>query len=181
MNLPSINFNFPTMNFPTKDFAIKKRPSCSVCGLDTFRHTGWFLVIENRWLDRLKILSWHSALASQKEMKSACCKQHLKTLIAHWLTQASLRLPPLHYPPMPIGSDPTLTDIDLGPHSVGRLVGELAVHRESFSRVWSGSAANLESILDALINIGAENQPHTLEFHLSDHDQPESSHGLSLQ
>jgi hypothetical protein len=62
-------------------------------------------------------------------------------------------------------------------------VGELAVHRESFSRVWSGSAANLESILDALITIGAENQPHTLEFQLSDHlsDQPKSSHGLSLQ
>lgn len=172
-------FNFPTMNFPTMEFAITKRSPCSVCGLDTLRHTGWFLVIENRWLDRLKILSWHSSLATQKDMKSLCCKQHLKALIAHWLTQASLRLPPSRYPPLPIGSDPSLADFDLGPHSVGRLVGELAVHRESFSRVWSGSAANLESILDALITIGAENQPHTLEFHLS--DQPESSHGLSLQ
>jgi hypothetical protein len=171
--------NFPTMSFPTMEFAITKRSPCTVCGLDTFRHTGWFLVIENRWLDRLKILSWHSSLATQKDMKSVCCKQHLKAIIAHWLTQASLRLPPSRYPPLPIGSDPRLADFDLGPHSVGRLVGELAVHRESFSRVWSGSAANLESILDALITIGAENQPHTLEFHLS--DQPESSHGLSLQ
>jgi hypothetical protein len=112
-------------------------------------------------------------------MKSVCCREHLKALVAHWLNQASLRLAPPRYPPLPIGSDPSLADFDLGPHSVGRLVGELAVHRESFSRVWSGSAANLESILDALITIGAENQPHTLEFHLS--DQPESSHGLSLQ
>ena len=180
MKYPTMNF--PTMNFPTLD-CVMKRPACSVCGLDTFRHAGWFLVVENRWYDRLKILSWHSSLASQKDMKSVCCRQHLKSLIAHWLTQASLRLPPSRYPPLPIGSDPTLTDVDLGPHSVGRLVGELAVHRESFSRVWSGSASNLESILDALITIGAENQPHSLEFHLSDHlsDQPESSHGLSLQ
>jgi len=170
---------YPTMNFPTMEQVLTKRPPCSVCGLDTFRHTGWFVVGENRWLDRLKILSWHSALASQKDMKSVCCRQHLKTLVAHWLTQASLRLPPSHYPPLPIGSDPSLADFDLGPHSVGRLVGELAVHRESFSRVWSGSAANLESILDALLTVGAENRPHTLEFRLS--GQPESSHRLALQ
>jgi hypothetical protein len=162
------------------DYAITKRSPCSVCGLDTFRHTGWFLVVENRWLDRLKILSWHASLASQKDMKSVCCRQHLKTLIAHWLTQASLRFPPAHNPPLPIGSDPTLTDIDLGPRSVGRLVGELAVHRESFSRVWSGSPAALESILDAIITIGAENKPHALECQLFDLPT-ESSHGLSLQ
>src|ERR1019366_2486989 len=90
------------------DYAITKRSSCSVCGIDTFRRTGWFLVVENRWLDRLKILSWHSALASQKDMKSVCCRQHLRTLIAHWLTRASLHLPPAHHPPLPIGSDPRL-------------------------------------------------------------------------
>ena len=157
-----------------------KRTACSVCGLDTFRHKGWFLVVENRWLDRLKILSWHSSLATQKDMKSVCCREHLKTLIAHWLTQASLRLPPSRYTPLPIGSDPSLTDIDLGPDAVGRVVGELAVHRESFSRVWSGSAAALEYILDALITIGAENKPHALECQLFDL-RPQSSHGLSLQ
>lgn len=161
------------------DYAITKRSPCSVCNLDTFRHTGWFLVVENRWLDRLKILSWHSSLASQKDMRSVCCRQHLKALIAHWLTQASLRLPPALHPPLPIGSDPTLADFDLGPDSVGRLVGELAVHRESFSRVWSGSPAALEYILDALITIGAENKPQALEFRLF--DPPQSSHGLSLQ
>ncbi len=161
------------------DYAITKRSPCSVCGLDTFRHTGWFLVVENRWLDRIKILSWHAALANQKNMKSVCCRQHLKTLIAHWLTQASLRFPPAQNPPLPIGSDASLCDVDLGPNSIGRLVGELAVHRESFSRVWSGSPAALECILDALITIGAENKPQALEFHLF--DPPASSHGLSLQ
>ena len=137
-------------------------------------------MVENRWLDRLKILSWHSSLASQKDMKSACCREHLRALIAHWLTRASLRLPPAHYPPLPIGSDLTLADFDLGSHAVGRLIGELAVHRESFSRVWSGSAAALECILDALISIGDENKNHSLEFQLCDLPQ-QSSHALPLQ
>ena len=161
------------------DNPVTKRSPCSVCGLDTFRHTGWFLVVENRWLDRLKILSWHSSLASQKDMKSVCCREHLKTIIDHWLNQASLRLPPARNPPLPMGSDPTLTDVDLGPHAVGHLVGELSVHRESFSRVWSGSPEALECILDALITIGAENKPHALEFQLF--DRPESPYELSLQ
>jgi len=168
------------MNHGITNSPAAKCRACSVCALDTFRHKGWFLVVENRWLDRLKILSWHSALAAQKDMKSVCCREHLKTLIAHWLTQASLRLPPSHYPPMPIGSDPSLTDMDLGPDAVGRVVGELAVHRESFSRVWSGSPAALEYILDALITIGAENSPHALECQLFNL-RNESSQGLSLQ
>lgn len=161
------------------NYAIKRRSPCSVCGLDTFRHTGWFLVVENRWLDRIKILSWHAGLANHQNMKSVCCRQHLKALIGHWLTQASLRLPPALDPPLPIGSDASVSDLELGPNSVGRLVGELSVHRESFSRVWSGSAAALECILDALITIGAENKSQAMEFHLC--DPPEPSHGLSLQ
>jgi hypothetical protein len=147
--------------------------------MDTIRHSGWFLVVENRWLDRLKILTWHSALAAQGDVKAACCRSHLKTLIAHWLTQASLGLPPTEKLPMPIGSDPTLADIDLGPLAVGRLLGELAVHRESFSRVWSGSAESLECILDAILTIGAENKPQALEFRLF--DKRDSAYQFSLQ
>ena len=161
------------------NYALTKRAPCSVCGVDSFRHIGWLLVVENRWLDRLKILSWHASLATQRDMKSVCCIQHLKILIAHWLNQASLRLPPGHNPPPPIGSDPALPDFDLGPQSVGRLLGELAVHRESYSRVWSGSPEALESILDALLTIGTENKPRALGFQFF--DPPESSRGLSLQ
>ncbi len=136
-------------------------------------------MVENRWLDRLKILSWHPLLARQKDMRSVCCRQHLKTLITYWLTQASLRLPPTHRLPRPKASGPTLIDDDFGLGPVGQLVGELAIHRESFSQVWSGSPATLECILDALVAIGAENKPHALEFQLF--DPPESWHGLSLQ
>ncbi len=162
------------MNYP-----LTSRSPCSVCGLDTFRHTGWFLVVENRWLDRLKVLSWHPSLATQKDMKSVCCREHLKILLAHWLTRASLRIPPAHTPPLPIGSDPNLSDVDLGPGAVGRLLGELAVHRESFSRVWSGSPESLECILNALIPVGSENKLRALELQLF--DPALSSHETSLQ
>jgi hypothetical protein len=126
---------------------------CSARGLDTIRRAGWLLVVGNRWLDRLKILSWHASLAAQKDIKSVGCRDHLKRLIAHWLTQASLRLPPSESAPMPMGSDPSLADFDLGPLAVGRLLGELAVHRESFSQVWSGSPESLECILGAILKI----------------------------
>ena len=115
----------------------------------------------------------------QNGMRSVCCRQHLKMLVAPWLTQASLRITQADLPPFTIDTEPAMGDADGGPDSVGRLVGELAVHRESFSRVWPGSPEALECILDALITIGAENKPHALEFRLS--DPPEFSHGLSLQ
>jgi hypothetical protein len=160
------------------EYPITTRARCSVCGLETFRHKGWFLVVENRWLDRLKILSWHASLAAQKGTRSVCCREHLKTLVAHWLTQASLRPMAAEFTPGAM-NDLTATEVDVGQDSLGRLIGELAVHRESFSRVWSGSPEALECILDALITIGAENKPHALEFRLF--DPPESAHGLSLQ
>jgi hypothetical protein len=167
------------MNYANTDYPKTRRSPCAVCGVDTFRHKGWFLVAENRWVDRLKILSWHSTLAAQKGMKSVCCRQHLKALVAHWLAQASLRLPQADSGVAPFDNDGPMGDIDLGPDAMGRLIGELAVHRESFSHVWSGSPETLECILDALITIGAENKPHAMEFHLFDRRQ--SSPGLSLQ
>src|SRR5580700_4464019 len=128
------------------EYQIKKRPSCAVCGLDTFRHTGWFLVVENRWLDRVKILTWHSSLACQDSVKSVCCREHLKALVSHWLSQASLRLAPAHYAPLPIGSDPRLPDFDLGPQAVGQFLGELTVHRVFFPGVVGfGRSAGMHS------------------------------------
>ena len=163
------------------DYRTTKRSPCSICGLETFRHHGWFLVVENRWLDRIKILSWHASLAAQKGIRSVCGKQHLKELVAHWLTQASLRYPPANFSASAgaVDSVPSDSENDLGPDSIGLFVGELAVHRETFSHVWSGSPEALECILDALIAIGSEDKPHALEFRLF--DSPEYTHRLSLE
>ena len=147
------------------DFLITKRFPCSVCGLVTSRHDDWFLVIENRWLDRLKILTWHSSLAPQTEIRSACCRQHLRLLIGHWLDQASLRLIPQAYtPPMPIASAPARQDLELDQHSAGYLLGELSVCRETFSHSWTGSNAALEGILDALVPVADQSDTSQTEY-----------------
>jgi len=151
------------LNRTFMDHARTGRFPCTICGIETNRHNGWFLAVENRWLDRLKILSWHPVLAAQDKMQSVCGKQHLKTLIAHWLTQANLRFPMPRDPISLITSDAACEATDPGPLFAGRLVGELAVHRESFSRVWTGSPEALECILDALVG-DLDDRAHSPEF-----------------
>ena len=126
---------------------------CAVCGCESPYRSGWFLVVENSWLDRLRVLSWHPVLAEQSQMLGVCGKHHLKLLITHWLTEASLTCPSqpaLGLSPRP---GPGWIDADGTPTAAGKLVGELSVHRES-SRVWTGSPGTLECILDALISDG---------------------------
>ena len=161
------------MRLPTTN-----RLPCSVCGRDTLQHYGWFVVVENRWLDRLKIFTWHPSLAMLRDSKSACCQEHLKLMIGHWLTQASLRLPPTDDGPTPIAGVPDRVDAETDPVLLGFLVGELSVYREAFSREWTGSPATFECILDALVPDRKEHR-QTREF------QPLSSlhepyHGLAL-
>ena len=126
------------------------RFACAVCGLETPRHCGWYLVAENRWLDRIKILAWHPILARQASMQNVCGEQHLKILLTHWLTHANLRLPattPPERPPADNSSPPGTDSM----RSIGKLLGELTVHRESLSRVWTGSPEALECILKAVV------------------------------
>lgn len=134
-------------------YSITRRLPCSVCGADTLRRDGWFVVVENRWRDSLKILSWHPLRASRRGYKSACGRQHLKILIAHWLEEASLRFVSQADDPMPVTSNPARDEADTGFGDGGHLIGELSVFREAFSRVWTGSPTTLESIVDALIPI----------------------------
>jgi hypothetical protein len=140
--------------------------ACAVCGIETNQHASWLLVAENRWLDRLKILSWHPLLAVQKELLAVCGKQHLKMLITHWLTEGNLGLQRDGEQVVAITSE-SQTEAELGPLSVGRLVGELAVHRESFSRAWTGSPETLECILNALVG-GVEPRTPAVNFSVFD-------------
>lgn len=137
---------------------------CAVCGAETNQHARWFLVAENRWLDHLKILSWHPVLAAQKDILSVCGELHLRALVTHWLTKANLELHTGRARVLPITSE-SQTEDELGPLAVGRLVGELAVHREAISRVWTGSPETLECILNALI--GGEAKPRAMDFSLA--------------
>ena len=133
--------------------------SCVVCGIETKRHSGWFLVRENRWLDRLVVLSWHSVVARQPRTYSVCGEQHLRTLLTHWLTYANLEFLAAGNFSWIEGNHICKADHDTAKLSAGKVVGELAVHRESVSRVWTGSPESLASILDALIG-GIDKRPH---------------------
>ncbi len=134
------------------DFLTPASKTCSICGTNAFSHSGWFLVMENRWLDHLKIFTWHPSLASQEGISTVCCRSHLRAVIANWLDQPRLQsVSPENQLPFPITSDASRRDPEIAPHSAGYLIAQLCVHRETFSRVWTGSPATLECILDALI------------------------------
>jgi len=152
------------------DRKMAARISCGVCGIEEPRHQGWFLVAENQWLDRIKILAWHPVLARQASMQSICGEEHLKTLLAHWLTHANLRILAAPSAERARREEPDASDAE-PVRSVGRLVGELAVHRESLSRVWTGSPETLECILKALVQ-GAGAKSRAAEFPAAAYSAP---------
>ena len=128
----------------------RQRFLCSVCTRESADHSGWFLVLENRWSDRLKVLRWHPLLAQQAHIQSVCGRLHLKVLINHWFTYSNLEY--LAREPESAVLDPS--DIYEPVYAVtsgGGLLGELAVHRESPTDNWNGSREILESIMDALV------------------------------
>ncbi len=132
---------------------------CAVCGREASDGLGWFLVAENSWFDRVKILRWHPALAEQAEMRGVCCKPHLKRLLTHWLTCGNLQIAANTAFRLPVACDDgmVLSGSATFPTS---LVGELAVYRDSLSRTWSGSPQALECILAALLDgLGLEVPP----------------------
>jgi hypothetical protein len=128
----------------------RQRFLCSVCTRESADHSGWFLVVENQWCDRLKVLRWHPLLAQQAHIRSVCGRLHLKLLINHWFAYSNLEY--LTREPESAVLDPCeVYEPVYALTSDGRLLGELAVHRESPTNNWSGSPETLESILDALV------------------------------
>ncbi len=125
----------------------ERTAACAVCGAQTHYHANWFLVAENRWLDHLKILTWHPALADQAEVQSVCGEEHLKVLILHWLMQADLDLQNGEGKSEPQNAE---FSQHVEPGYAGKVLGEFAVHRNPLSRNWTESAQALECILGAL-------------------------------
>ena len=127
---------------------------CAICGDEKSAGGLWFLLAENRWEDKLKILQWDSQLARQEGIRRACSAAHVQELVVHWMTTGSL-----NYPFARVSSDdkaaprcdgawPVSVDVDT---HVARQIGELAIHRESVKRLLSESPQYLKTILDALI------------------------------
>ena len=131
-----------------------KKHLCAICGDEKSAGGLWFLLAENRWEDKLKILQWDPQLARQDGICRACSAAHVQELVVHWMTTGSL-----NYPFVRVSSDDNATPrcdgiwpvrIDVDTH-VARQIGELAIHRDSVKRVLSESPQYLKTILDASI------------------------------
>lgn len=127
--------------------------TCAICGERGLGEEGWFVLMENRWTDRLKILAWNEQLASAAGAHLACGAAHVQQLVVHWMTMGSLEYPFAQAP----RSTTTAGHRRLKaiPHAEAdlrgtRVVGELAVHRESLERILQESPESLITILEAL-------------------------------
>jgi len=127
---------------------------CAICGDEKSAGGLWFLLAENRWEDKLKILRWDPQLARQDGIRRACSAAHVQELVVHWMTTGSLSYPfaRASYDDRPAPAmDADWPDrVDIDTH-VARQIGELAIHRDSVKRVLSESPQYLKTILDALI------------------------------
>jgi hypothetical protein len=133
-----------------------KRFTCTICGEHSTADTGWFLVVQDSWLDRLKILHWNSGLAAQDGVHALCGAMHVRELVAHWMATGSLEYPFASLS----SSEQRLRIIEFGAKKRGAaatelqnaaLIGELAVHRASLERALRENPQSLSAILEALL------------------------------
>jgi hypothetical protein len=127
--------------------------TCAICGEPRLYEDGWFILLENQWIDRLKILAWNDALASAAGTHLACGAAHVQQLVVHWMTMGSLEFPLADAPGRPKISK--FRRVKQIPHRDAdlkgtRVVGELAVHRDSLERILQESPESLATILEAL-------------------------------
>jgi len=128
---------------------------CAICGQVRRCPHGWFLLMEDRWRDRLKILRWNDSLARQEGTRCACSTAHVRELVAHWMATGSLDYPFASASAFDNWIDKCL-DRNFGeeppaPVVRGDVVGELAVNRESLRRALRDSTQSLSSTLEALL------------------------------
>ena len=138
-----------------------KNYACAICGEANPDPTQWFLVTENHWEDKLKILEWNSLLARQHGIHLACSPSHVQELVVHWMATGSVHHP---FAKTSWNSDHKkwdLAQMRLVDTRCARTIGELTVHRESMHRVLSENPTSLKLILDALN--GALHDDHTTQ------------------
>lgn len=127
--------------------------ACAICGEANPDPSQWFLVTENHWEDKIKILEWNSFLASQQGICLACCPSHVQELVVHWMATGSVSYPFAQTATHETGRRwNDFNKLRVVVNTVGvRTLSELTVHRESMRRVLGENPESLKSILDALL------------------------------
>jgi hypothetical protein len=128
-----------------------RRHACAICGEEQHGNETRFLVAESRWDDKLMVLEWNEQMASRVGIHVACGVNHVEELVVHWMTTGSLDYP---FARASLGS--RNWQRRMGPDyridlSGARMLGELAVHRDSVERVLAENPQSLQVILDALV------------------------------
>jgi hypothetical protein len=132
--------------------------ACAVCGEEHARPLHWYLLTENSWLNRVKILLWSDALACQPGVSTVCSPEHVQELVAHWMAVGSLSYPFARVPGA--SAKRALTAIPPEPDSGhATVVGELAIHRESLARLLAENPQALSVMLDALVSALTKKSP----------------------
>ena len=128
---------------------------CAICLTVRQMNEEWFLLVENCWTDRVKILSWHDELAFSPATHAVCCVAHVQLLVIHWMTTGTLQYPfarseawadtsrrPDSIPASSMRDESDLTGT--------KVLAELAVHRESIDRILVESPTSLAALIVAL-------------------------------
>jgi hypothetical protein len=139
---------------------------CAICGEPRSEKDGWFLLTENRWTDRIRVLAYDPVLATQEGIVSSCSRAHVRELVVHWMITGRLDYPFAIVSSQKPGRVRSFNSPENAPVEVdtrgSRVVGELAVHRESLTRVLQENPQSLSGILEALIAaLGSSETPKT--------------------
>ena len=125
--------------------------ACAICGEEALRPTHWFLLTENQWLNRIKVLLWSDAAACQPNVMTVSCPEHVQELVAHWMATGSLNYPFARVPGERARREHPNGSFEADTRKC-TVVGELAVHRESLSRLLEENPQSLAGMLEALMN-----------------------------
>jgi hypothetical protein len=146
---------------------------CTICGEERTAQQVWFLVAESHWEDKLKVLQWQDELATRRGIYAACRAEHVEELVVHWMTTGSLDYPFATVGPKSVKHRQRLGSIlpvVVEPDIKGaRLIGELAVDRESVRRALKDDPCSLRVILDELLHaLERESTGMTARFESAD-------------
>lgn len=126
---------------------------CSVCDEPKTAGQIWFLLLENAWEDKLRVLLWDQCLAAIEGAHCACCPAHVRELVTHWMTMGTLDYPFADSGFMALGTRRRLASFPEfnEPDARGaKVLGEMTVHRERMALILEENPEPLQIILDEL-------------------------------
>ena len=123
--------------------------SCVICG----ERMAWrsFAVTQSALEDRVRVYPWEDVISAE-QVYPACCSAHVRELVIHWMVTGSMDYPFAKASSTQTQENETRTRPAEGGGvaNFAVAIGELAIDRDSVSRLLNKNPAWLEVILDEL-------------------------------